>query len=94
MIFLTLGLIIISLLIPTHVKAIIVLPAIILIPLAQIIASIIGFISIPLAGLGLSIKLITKNKKLAIAVSLGILITVLIITILVLRYKYPDNPWF
>lgn len=78
---------------PMHAKAIIILPAIILIPIAQMLATVIASLSIPIAGLGLLIKTMTKNHRLAIAISLFTLFLILVVATLVLRYQYPDNPW-
>lgn len=83
----------ISLIFPLHTHAIIVLPAIILIPLAQLVATIVGFLSIPIAGLGLLIKKITNNHRLAVKISLLCFVLMVFAATLILRYFYPDNPW-
>lgn len=57
------------------------------------VATIIGSLSVPITVIGLLIKNITKNRKLAITVSLVMLVVILVVAVVVLRYKYPDNPW-
>lgn len=79
---------------PSRTHAIIVLPAVILIPIAKIVALIIGGLSFPLISLGVFIHTFTKNYKLALLISLSILIFAAIVSAVILKQKFPDNPLF
>ncbi len=74
--------------------AIIVLPALILIPLAKLVAVIVSALSLPVASIGIFISKITKKHKLAIVFSVVSIILIAIISVVVLRLKNPNNPWF
>lgn len=79
---------------PPRAHAIIILPAVALIPLAKLIAVIVGTLSIPAASLGTMVGIFTKNRKLGISVTL-IVITVLTVAVAYfLRVKNPHNPWY
>jgi len=93
--FVTLTIIVIfSLIFPSTTQAIIILPAIILIPIAQMVAVIVGGFSVPVISLGILIKTLTKNRKLAVRISVFVFILIIVISIFVLRWKNPDNPLF
>ncbi len=74
--------------------AIIELPALILIPLAKLVAVIVSALSLPVASIGIFISKITKKHKLAIVFSVVSIILIAIISVVVLRLKNPNNPWF
>ena len=74
--------------------AIIVLPALILIPLAKLVAVVVSALSLPVASIGIFISKITKKHKPAIIFSIAAIILIAAITAIVLRLKNPNNPWF
>lgn len=79
---------------PPKAQAIIILPAVILIPIAQMVAVIVAALGIPVASIGIFIKTVSKNNKLAIKISLITMIAIIILSLLILKIKYPNNPWF
>jgi hypothetical protein len=75
--------------------AIIFLPAIVLIPIAQIIAFIFGGFAIPTLGIGaLWGKLAGKSMKKTILLSVLILILLTIAIALFLKFENPERPLF
>ncbi len=77
---------------PTN--ALIFLPAIILIPIAKIVAIVVGGFAIP--ALGTSViwsKLFGKSTKKAIVVAAILLIIIAIVLFVSLRMLNPDRPW-
>lgn len=75
--------------------AIIFLPAIILIPIAKIVALIIGGFSLPAFGLGaLWSKLFKKSLKRTIVVVVILLIILAAILVIFLKLYNPDRPLF
>lgn len=79
---------------PPKAHAIIFLPAIILIPIAKIIAFVIGGFSIPSLGIGALItKLFGKSLKKTLAFILLFLIVVGILLAIILKLHNPDRPW-
>ncbi len=82
------------LLYPQRAHAIIFLPAIILIPIAKIIAVVIGGFSIPSLGLGALItKLFGKSLKKTLVIIFLILLVIGIFLSLLLKLHNPDRPW-
>lgn len=79
---------------PPEAHAIVVLPAVILIPLVKLIAIVVGAFSVPVTSLGLILGKLTKNYPRMLIVSFLILCIIAIITTLILRKLYPLNPWF
>lgn len=80
---------------PPKAHAIIFLPAIILIPIAKIIAFVIGGFSIPSLGLGALItKLFGKSLKKTLLIIFLLLITTGILLAIFLKLHNPDRPWF
>ena len=87
-------LILVTLFYPPKTQAIIFLPAIILIPIAKIIAFVIGGFSIPSLGLGALItKLFRKSLKKTLLVIFVFLIIVSILLAIFLKLHNPDRPW-
>ena len=84
----------IALCFPSTAHAIIVIPALILIPIAKLVALIAAAFSIPLASVGVFIRSVTKNRRLGIIISISILALVILVSVLILHHKYPENPWF
>lgn len=84
----------ISLFVP-QAQAIIVLPAIVLIPIAKIVALIIGGFAFPALGIGaLWSRLSGKSLGKAISVVIAILVILSIILIIFLKLHNPDRPLF
>lgn len=79
---------------PPRVHAIVILPAIILIPLVKLVALIIGTFSVPVVSVGVMLAKITKKNKLAFISSCILLLLIGIIAAVVLRLTHPQNPWF
>jgi len=79
---------------PPKVHAIVILPAIILVPLVKIIALVVGVFSVPVASGGAILAKITKNYKLVILASCILLVLIGVATAIVLRVTHPANPWF
>lgn len=80
---------------PPKTHAIIFLPAIILIPIAKIIAFVIGGFSIPSLGLGaLVTKLFGKSLKKTLLIIFLLLIIAGILLAIFLKLHNPDRPWF
>lgn len=75
-------------------QAIVVLPALILIPLAKIIAVVIASLSLPISSMGLLTAKVTRNRQLAFAVTIASFMVIGLITVILLRWLYPENPWF
>ncbi len=75
--------------------AIIFLPAIILIPIAQIIAFIIGGFALPTLGIGvLWGKLSGKSLRKTVVVSVVLLLIIVIAVAIFLRVENPNRPLF
>lgn len=75
--------------------AIVFLPAIVLIPIAKIVALIIGSFSLPALGVGaVWSKLFRKSFRRAISVILIILIILAIMIVIFLKLHNPDRPLF
>jgi hypothetical protein len=86
---------ILSLFIPHRAHAIIFLPAIVLIPIAKIIALIIGGLSVPVLGLGtLWSKLFKKSLKRTIFVTIIVFAVLLVVLAIFLKLHNPDRPLF
>ena len=77
-----------------QVHAIVFLPALLLIPLAKLIAVIVSAFSIPAASIGVFIAKITKNRRLAWGIAIAILLVITVSATFILKWKNPDNPWF
>lgn len=88
------SLLFVFLLSPMQTHAIVVLPAIILIPIAHMVAVVMVAIGIPIASMGILIKTVSNNHRLAIVISIGIFIAVILLSLLILRIKFPYNPLF
>jgi len=80
--------------IPQPVHAIIILPALILIPLAKLVAIVVAAFGIPATSLGVLISKITRNKKLAIIVTLVFILLIALSTAIVFKIANPNRPWF
>lgn len=78
---------------PARAHAIIILPALILIPIAQLIAVIVSGLSIPAISIGIFIAKIKKNRRLAIVIPLLLVLTISFVMALILKWKFPENPW-
>jgi hypothetical protein len=79
---------------PQKAHAIIFLPAIILIPIAKIVAIVIGGFSIPSLGLGALIhKLFGKSLKKTLVFIFLFLVFLGILLGLFLKLHNPDRPW-
>jgi hypothetical protein len=75
--------------------AIVFLPALLLIPIAKIIAVVIAGISFPILGISaLSSKLFGKSFKKMLGIGLIILILTAILLVLVLKIQNPARPLF
>ena len=75
--------------------AIIFLPALLLIPVAKIVALIIAGFSIPSFGLGvLGSKLFKKSTKHTVLIVIILLMLSTIVLALIVKMFYPDRPWF
>jgi hypothetical protein len=79
---------------PQTAQAIILLPALVLIPIAKIISLIIGALLFPFVG-GVAVwgKISQKPVYKMIAVSIVLLIVVGIVLALGLKLSNPDRPW-
>jgi len=78
---------------PVH--AIIFLPAIVLIPIAKIVALIMGGFSLPALGIGaLWSKLFRKSLRRTISVIIAILVVLAIILAIFFKLSNPDRPLF
>ncbi len=83
----------ISLFFPSDAHAIIFLPALILIPIAKIVAVIIGGLSLPVLGIGGLLGKITKGSaKRGIFIGIGILVVIAIMLLLLLKLFNPQHP--
>ncbi len=81
------------LLFPLEAKAFVILPTLILIPIAKIIALIVGGFTIPTLGLSAFVSKITgKSYVKGIVVGVGILLIVSIILVLILKMLNPSRP--
>jgi|GEM_PF-5905660 len=75
--------------------AIIFLPAIVLIPIAKIVAVIIGGFSFPALGVGaLWSKLFGKSLKRTIGVIVVILLIIAVVLVIFFKFHNPDRPLF
>lgn len=74
--------------------AIVFLPALLLIPLAKLIAVVVSAFTLPTAAIGVFIAKVTKNRRLAWGIAIGILLLTALIAALILKGKNPNNPWF
>ena len=84
-----------TLIFPHEAKAIIILPAVILIPIAKIVALIMGGFSIPAITAGtLWSKLFKKSLKRTLLVILLILLTLAGVLVIILKIQNPDRPLF
>jgi hypothetical protein len=79
---------------PDSTQAIIILPALLLIPLAKILAVIVSAFVFPVASFGVLLGKITRNRKLALAVTGTAILIITGAAIVVLKLVYPANPWF
>ncbi len=80
---------------PKPAHAIIFLPALILIPIAKLVALIIGGLSIPALSLGaLWSRLTQKSLKRTSIVIVGALVVLAILVAIVLKIENPDRPLF
>lgn len=78
---------------PAKAQAIILLPAVILIPAAKIVAAIIASLTLPVAGVSsLWAKLFNKPKYQIVIISLLTLAVVAILLFAFLRIQNPDRP--
>ena len=73
--------------------AIIILPALILIPLAQMLAVVVSVLTVPAVSMGILIAKIKKNKRLAIMVPLISLVILTLLAAAVLYWRNPGLPW-
>lgn len=82
------------LLLPPKAHAIIFLPAVILIPIAKIVAVIFGIASVPALTVS---SMIARFKKLsfakAAALVLAVIVAVILLIALTLKITNPDRPW-
>lgn len=83
-----------ALLFPTNIQAIVVIPAIVLIPIAQMVAAIISGLSVPIVSFGILIKIFTNNRKLAVKLTILLFVLTVLLSIIIMKWKYPDNPLF
>lgn len=75
--------------------AIIFLPALLLIPIAKIVALIMAGFSFPALGLGvLWSKLFKKSLKRTIFVTIALLFLLAVILFISFKLHNPDRPWF
>ncbi len=80
---------------PRPVHAIIFLPALILIPIAKIVAVLIGGLSIPVVSIGaLWSRLTKKSLKRTITVIVGILLIIAALVAVILKIENPARPLF
>lgn len=86
---------IIGLVFAPQARAIIFLPAIVLIPIAKIIALVIGGFSFPALGIGaLWSKLFRKSLRRTIFVIIFVLVILAIILAIFFKLNNPDRPLF
>jgi len=88
------AIVLISMLYPLKVHAIIVLPAIILIPIAHMVATVVVALGIPIASIGVLVRTISKNHRLAVKVSIVLLVAVMLISLIIFKLLFPENPLF
>lgn len=80
---------------PTPVHAIIYLPAVVLIPIAKIVAIIISGFSFPVIGLGMLIgRVFRKSSTRMAVVSIFLLIIICVILVVLLKIANPERPFF
>lgn len=79
---------------PPQVHAIVILPAIMLIPLVKLVALVIGAFSIPVGSAGILLAKITKKNKLVFIISFILILLISVLAAIVLRLTHPQNPWF
>ena len=80
---------------PPKAHAIIFLPALILIPIAKIVALIIGGFSVPAVGIGaLWSRLFKKSLKRTLGVILLLLLFLALVLIILLKLHNPERPLF
>jgi len=94
-VFLFLGAAFLFLTAATSAHAIIFLPALILIPIAKIIALLIAGLSLPAVGVGaLWSMLFHHSLKRTLFITLCIVCCVVLFSVLVLKLHNPARPWF
>ncbi len=75
--------------------AIIVLPALILIPIAKIVGIILGILSVPTLGLGAVFAKLTKHSVMkGFLIALGILVITGVVLALIIKLFNPDHSLF
>ncbi|EKD80411.1 MAG: hypothetical protein ACD_40C00108G0002 [uncultured bacterium] len=83
------------LVIPARVEAIIFLPAVVLIPIAKIVAVIVGGMSIPALGItSLWAKWRRKSTKMVVTMSLMLIVVLVGVVVGWLKWQNPLRPWF
>ena len=79
---------------PPKVHAIVILPAVILVPLVKLIALVVGALSIPVGSAGVIVAKITKKYTFVILASVILILLIGIAAAIFLRITHPDNLWF
>lgn len=88
-----LSLLVIGFVFPKKTDAIVFLPALLLIPIAKIVALVIGGLALPALGIGvLWQRLYRSNPKKVILVLVGILFLVAVILAVILKITNTDRP--
>jgi hypothetical protein len=94
LIFAVICLIIVCLTYPPETQAIIFLPALILIPIAKVVAVVIAGLSFPVLGVGSLIGMLKGSSKKGVFVSIVFLITLTFLLFLILKVANPEHPLF
>lgn len=77
------------------VEAIVILPALLLIPIAKIVAIVIGILSVPSLTLGvITSKLFKHSVKRTIGIVLLVLVVLALVVAVALKLENPMRPWF
>jgi hypothetical protein len=74
--------------------AIVILPALILIPIAKMVAVVVATFALPAASVGVYLSKVTKNHKLGIILPVVIILVIALISLLGFMYFHPNNPIF
>lgn len=75
-------------------NAIVILPALVLIPIAKLVAVVVAAFALPATSLGVYISSVTKNRRLGILLPVVILLVVGLVSFVAFLYFKPDNPIF